>query len=269
MNYFLFLNHPKGKEIYKLSKENEKIAREYFLNTPTLETVVEIEGKKYNAIVDYEMFDKLSNFDCFNCTNDCCADSPSKLKKHTKQFLIENIENFNDKTKNLDIVEELGYEKEDVISELENFPEEKREIIEEVENETEMCFYSYKNKDNVTLCSIHSICLEKNMCHKEMSFYKPLVCSLWPIEILSEDDNSKLYITLPDDFTNRFTIEDYYQIPCINIEFSESSIFRKRNPKGFCSEEYRPIIDNYKDTLISLLGERFYSDLKTKLDVLG
>ena len=90
MNYFLFLNHPKGEEVYKVNKENEAAARRYFETAELLETEVTIEGKTYRAKIDYEMFAKPSNFDCFNCSNNCCADSPSKLGEKAKKFLFDN-----------------------------------------------------------------------------------------------------------------------------------------------------------------------------------
>lgn len=263
MNYFLFLNHPKGEEVYKVTKENEEAARKYFKTIPTIKTEVEIRGKKYKAIIDYEMFDKPSNFDCFNCNINCCADSPSKLSKGTRKFLFDNLESFEELTSNIEIAEDMGYESSDLLENIEK-EENGREIISEIEEETEMCFYAYKKDNKTTLCSIHSICLNKNMNGKEISDIKPLVCSLWPIEILAEDDSSILYITLPDDFTNSFTIEDYYQIPCINEDFVSSAFFRRKNPEGF-SDEYKPVIETYKDTIINCLGQNVYKLIKEKL----
>lgn len=263
MNYFLFLNHPKGEEVYKVNEENEAAARRYFETAELLETEVEIEGKKYQAKIDYEMFAKPSNFDCFNCDNNCCADSPSKLNKKSKKFLLDNIEEFEKTTSNLEISEELGYESEDLMENLEN-EEEGREVISEIEECTEMCFYAYKKDNKTTLCSIHSMCLDKKMSDKEICEHKPLVCSLWPIEILAEDDNSMLYITLPDDFTNSFTIEDYYEIPCINEDVAMSASFRRKNPDGFRGE-YKPVIETYKETIINCLGQKTYEKIKEKL----
>ncbi|MDP0493396.1 MAG: hypothetical protein Q7K48_03785 [Fusobacterium sp. JB021] len=263
MNYFLFLNHPKGEKIYKVSLEKEKLARRYFDSIDTIECEITIKEKKYNAVIDYESFGKLCNFDCFNCVNDCCADSPSLLEENTKKFLKDNLKEFNKITKNYDIAEELGYCKKELKEELEK--EDEREIISHVEEETEMCFYAYRTKDRKTLCSIHSICLNKKMKEKEIWQYKPLVCSLWPMEILIEDDKSKIYITLPDDFTNSFTIENYYEIPCINIEMLESSLFRKKNPNGFSEKNYIPFVEAYKTTISSIFGEQIYELIKSKV----
>lgn len=263
MNYFLFLNHPKGEEVYKVNEENEKSARRYFETIPVLETEVEIRGKKYNVVIDYEMFEKPSNFDCFNCNINCCADSPSKLSSKTKQFLLENINEFEKITSNFEISEDMGYEENEILENIKNEDKE-RDIIPEIENETEMCFYAYKKDNKTTLCSLHSICLGKKMNEKEIADIKPLVCSLWPIEILSEDDNSMLYITLPDDFTNSFTIENYYEIPCINEDFVSSALFRRKNPEGF-KGEYKPIIETYKETIINCLGKDAYKKIEEKL----
>lgn len=268
MNYFLFLNHPKGEEVYKLDKERETSVRKYFEMIDTLDMEIDILGKKYQAKIDYEMFSKLSLFDCFNCNINCCADSPSKLSKNAKDFLIDNFDEFEEITSNVEISGELGYEEDEVINFLKNEEiEENREIVREIEETEEMCFYAFKKDNKTTLCSIHSMCLnsEKNINIKELYKRKPLVCSLWPIEILSENDDSMLYITLPDDFTNSFTIENYYEIPCLNEEFTISRSFRRKNPCGFDSE-YRPIIETYEETIKNCLGEKTYQKIKEKLN---
>lgn len=263
MNYFLFLNHPKGEEVYKMCSEKEKLVRRYFDSIDTIECDIFIKGKKYNAIIDYEIFGKLCNFDCFNCVNDCCADSPSKLQKNTQNLLKNNLKKFNDITRNYNIAEELGYSQKDLNKEL--LKEESREIINHIEEETEMCFYAYKTSDRKTLCSIHSICLNKKMPEREIWQYKPLVCSLWPMEIFIEEDESQIYLTLPDDFTNSFTIENYYEIPCINVEMIDSDIFRKKNPMGFLKENYVPFIEAYRTTIISIFGEETYKLIRDRI----
>ena len=132
MNYFLFLNHPKGEEVYKLNEENESAARRYFNTIDVLETEVDIFGKKYRAKIDYEMFDKPSMFDCFNCNINCCADSPSKLSNITKNFLLDHIDEFEKKTSNIEISEELGYEEDEVVDFLKkDETEERREVRSE------------------------------------------------------------------------------------------------------------------------------------------
>lgn len=264
MNYFLFLNHPKGEEVYKVNEENEEAARRYFETAELLETRVVIGGKEYEAKIDYEMFGNPSNFDCFNCNINCCADSPSKLNSKTKKFLMDNLERFEEITHNIEICEGFGYEADELLENIEN-EDMGREIITEIEDETEMCFYACKKDNKTTLCSIHSMCLEKNMDSREIAQIKPLVCSLWPIEILAENDNSMLYITLPDDFTNSFTIEDYYQIPCLNEDFAQSGLFRRKNPQGF-EGEYIPVIDAYKETIINCLGQEVYEKIKSRLE---
>lgn len=51
MKYFLFLNHPKGEKIYKLSEKREYILREYFKSVNTITMPLEIEGKVYDCVV--------------------------------------------------------------------------------------------------------------------------------------------------------------------------------------------------------------------------
>lgn len=263
MNYFLFLNHPKGEEVYKVSSEREKMLREHFSRVDILETEVIIRGKEYKAIVDYSAFSNLANFDCFKCQDPCCADNPTIYEKITRDFILENIKSYNEKTKNVDILLENGYEIEEIIKSLR---EDKCMVPDEtVENEISLCTCSFKPNNESILCSIHSICLEKGMNAKEIVEKKPLVCSLWPIDIISEEDKSLLYITVPDDFTTGFTIEDYYDTPCINKELAQSSAFRRKNPIGFLDEEYVPLILAYGETLKHSLGERFYDAVKEKL----
>lgn len=263
MNYFLFLNHPKGKEVYKVSKEREEMLKEHFSRVDILETEVVMRGIKYKALVDYSAFSNLANFDCFKCQDPCCADNPTVYEKITRDFVLENIESYNKKTKNIDILLESGYEVEDIIKSIKE--DECMVPNETVEAEISLCTCSFKPNNESVLCSLHSICLEKNMSAKEIVEKKPLVCSLWPIDIISEEDKSLLYITIPDDFTTGFTIEDYYDTPCINKELAQSSSFRRKNPIGFLEDEYVPIILAYGETLKYSLGEKFYNDVKEKL----
>lgn len=263
MNYFLFLNHPKGKEVYKVSKEREEMLKEHFSRVDILETEVAMRGIKYKALVDYSAFSNLANFDCFKCQDPCCADNPTVYEKITRDFVLENIESYNKKTKNIDILLESGYEVEDIIKSIKE--DECMVPNETVEAEISLCTCSFKPNNESVLCSLHSICLEKNMSAKEIVEKKPLVCSLWPIDIISEEDKSLLYITVPDDFTTGFTIEDYYDTPCINKELAQSSSFRRKNPIGFLEDEYVPIILAYGETLKYSLGEKFYNDVKEKL----
>lgn len=263
MNYFLFLNHPKGKEVYKVTKEREEMLKEHFSRVDILETEVVIRGVKYKALVDYSAFSNLANFDCFKCQDPCCADNPTVYEKITRDFVLDNIESYNKKTKNIDILLENGYEVEEIIKSIKE--DECMVPNETVEAEISLCTCSFKPNNESTLCSLHSICLEKSMGAKEIVEKKPLVCSLWPIDIISEEEESLLYITVPDDFTTGFTIEDYYDTPCINKELTQSSTFRRKNPIGFLEEEYVPLILAYGETLKYSLGEKFYNDVKEKL----
>lgn len=263
MNYFLFLNHPKGEEVYKVSEEREEMLREHFTRVDVLETIVSMRGKDYKALVDYSSFSNLANFDCFKCQDPCCADNPTIYEETTRNFILDNLEKYNEKTKNIDILLENGFELADIIESIKT--DECLVPDEVVENEVSLCSCSFKPNNESVLCSLHSICLENDLGAKEIVEKKPLVCSLWPIDIISEEDNSLLYITVPDDFTTGFTIEDYYDTPCINKELSMSSSFRRKNPEGFLEEDYFPLIMAYGETLKYSLGEKFYLDILKKL----
>ncbi|MEG2486712.1 MAG: hypothetical protein RSA57_07870 [Cetobacterium sp.] len=263
MKYFLFLNHPKGESVYKVSEKREQLLREHFKRVDVLRTEVEVRGEKYEAVVDYSAFSNLGNFDCFNCQDPCCADNPIIYEKHTREFVLDNLKEYNELTKNVDILLELGYEFEDVITSIESdfamVPD------ENVEEEVSLCTCSYKPNNKSTLCSLHSICLNRGLEGKEIVEIKPLVCSLWPIDIVIDEEEKLLYITVPDDFTTGFTIEDYYNTVCVNRDLSQSASFRRKNPEGFKFEDYKPIIISYGETLKYSLGEKFYNDVKKVL----
>ena len=263
MNYFLFLNHPKGEEVYKVSEEREEMLKEHFSKVDILKTEVVIRGKAYKAIVDYTAFSNLANFDCFNCQDPCCADNPTIYEESTRRFVLENIKSYNEKTKNIDILLEAGYEIEDIIKSIKE--DECMVPNDMVENEVSLCTCSFKPNNESILCALHSICLENEMGIQDIVEKKPLVCSLWPIDIISEEDESLLYITVPDDFSTGFTIEDYYDTPCINKELTLSAKFRRKNPKGFLEDEYVPLIMAYGETLKYSLGEKFCDEVKEKL----
>lgn len=263
MKYFLFLNHPKGEEVYRVSEEREEMLREHFSRVNILETEVIMRGKRYKAIVDCTAFSNLANFDCFRCQDPCCADNPVIYEKVTREFILNNIESYNEKTKNIDILLESGYEVEEIV---ESIKKDSCMVPEEtVENEISLCTCSFKPNNESVLCSLHSMCLEKGLGAKDIVEKKPLVCSLWPIDIISEEDESLLYITVPDDFTTGFTIEDYYDTPCVNRELTQSSKFRRKNPKGFLEDEYVPLIMAYGETLKYSLGEKFCNEVKERL----
>lgn len=263
MKYFLFLNHPKGEEVYRVSEEREEMLREHFSRVNILETEVIMRGKRYKAIVDYTAFSNLANFDCFKCQDPCCADNPVIYEKVTREFILNNIESYNEKTKNIDILLESGYEVEEIV---ESIKKDSCMVPEEtVENEISLCTCSFKPNNESVLCSLHSMCLEKGLGAKDIVEKKTLVCSLWPIDIISEEDESLLYITVPDDFTTGFTIEDYYDTPCVNRELTQSSKFRRKNPKGFLEDEYVPLIMAYGETLKYSLGEKFCNEVKERL----
>ncbi len=259
MKYFLFLNHPKRDELVDLKPEIEKQARSYFESRDTIESKVNIRGVEYKAVIDYEVFANYVNFDCFNCVEHCCGDNPSVYEEQTRDFILENIDGYNKLTRNNDILEEEGLTEDEII---EHIKKSSLMIPEEyVEEEIINCTCSFKVDNSTTLCSIHSICLNKGLGSDEIIDKKPIICSLWPLEIIAEDDLSILYITLPDDFTNSFTIENYYTKSCINMDYAESAVFKRENPIGFNEDDYSPFISAYKDTLIYGIGEEAYNDI--------
>lgn len=259
MKYFMFLNHPKGEEIYKVNEKREEILRRYLECVDLLDTEVEISGKSYSALIDYTAFSNLANFDCFNCQDPCCADNPIIYEKETREFILNNLKLYNEKTKNIDILLEEGMDLVEIVNGIksENCLAKEQYIEEEIS----MCSCSYKVDNKTTACALHSMCLELDLSIEEIIRIKPLVCSLWPIDIICEDDMSKLYITVPDDFTTGFTIEDYYDTPCINRELTRTAKFRRKNPEGFKYEEYKPIIIAYKETVKNSLGEKAYTQI--------
>jgi len=263
MKYFLFLNHPKKENLSVISPEKEEMARKYFDTADTIKTTVKIRGQEYKAKVDFELFANLSNFDCFNCVEHCCGDNPSIYEKQTRDFILDNIDSYNKLTRNNDILQWEDYSQEEIKKSISQDPlmVPDRYVEEEIIN----CTCSFKSSNSTTLCSIHSICLDRGMASSEIIHKKPIICSLWPMEILAEDDLSMLYITLPDDFTNGFTIENYYTKSCINEDYAASPVFRRENPEGFLEDDYEPFITAYKDTIIHGLGEKCYKDIKTAL----
>ncbi|MGL5963295.1 MAG: hypothetical protein ACRCZ2_02700 [Fusobacteriaceae bacterium] len=264
MRYLLFLNHPKGEKVYKVSKTKERLAKKYFKQIDTLQTSIQFEGKTIPATVDFNIFNKLSNFDCFNCQDPCCGDTPAIFSEKTRDFLLHNLKKYDEQTKIPSILEDFGLTSIEISDSIKNnstlIPD------EFIEDDITMCSCSYKPNNCSTLCSIHSIALEKKLSFENIVKLKPLVCSLWPLEILVEDDMSRVFITLPDDFTNNFISEDYYNIACINQEFTLSPLFRRDNPLGFDEKNYTPFYLAYKDTLIFTLGEKFYNDTVKKIE---
>lgn len=264
MKYLLHLEHPQGEKIYKIKKAKERMARKYFSSIDTIETIISIDGVKIKAVVDYEIFTKYSNFDCFNCQDSCCGGNPIIYRKKTRDYIIKNLEEYNRLTKNIEILEELGLNKKEIED---SIKKDEAMVPEEfAEDEIFQCTCCYKADNAKTLCSIHSIALKNGENFEKIVELKPLICSLWPLEILVEDDMSIAYITLPDDFTNGFTCEDYYKIGCINYSYSQSPMFRRFNPEGFKEEEFKPFYETYESTLKYGLGEKFYTDLINKIN---
>lgn len=262
MKYFLFIDHPKGG-LDIISQEKEERIRMYFSGIETIKTKIILKEKEYNAVIDYTMFANLTNFDCFNCVEHCCGDAPAIFDKKIRNFILDNEKRYNELTNTLDILEELGNDKD----EIEDMIKEEDVLVpfKYLGDEIVLCPCAYTPKNGQTLCSLHSICLEKNMSSKEIIENKPLICSIWPLEIILDEETNTLYLTLPDDFTNNFTIENFYTKSCINIDFAMSSIFRRENPNGFAEDDFKPFIVTYGETIKNILGDNIYILIKNKL----
>ncbi len=262
MKYFLFLGHP-NENLKEVTKEKEDRVKEYFNRIEVIEENIIIDGIKYNGMIDYKVFSNLTNFDCFNCVEHCCGDAPTIFSPKIREFILNNKNKFNELTKIFDILEELGHNDE----EIEKMVLEEKLIVpsDYQECEIDLCPCAYTPTNGQTLCSLHTISLEKNLSGKEIIRNKPLICNGWPMEFILKDDGKTLYITLPNDFTNSFTIENFYTKSCVNIDFAMSSVFKRENPKGFLEDDYKPFIVNYGETIKEILGINAYNKIKNRL----
>ncbi|MGL5088876.1 MAG: hypothetical protein ACRC6Z_05420, partial [Cetobacterium sp.] len=114
------------------------------------------------------------------------------------------------------------------------------------------------------LCAIHKICIDKNYTLGEIIDTKPLWCSIYPLEIIQNDDN--LYIFVPTTKNNYLAINDS-NFACMDIEKSKSPYFRRNNPIGFKSEDYKAFIISYENVLEYLFGSNFISEIKFTLNL--
>ncbi|MGL4864473.1 MAG: hypothetical protein ACRC3I_04610, partial [Cetobacterium sp.] len=114
------------------------------------------------------------------------------------------------------------------------------------------------------LCAIHKICIDQNFSLKEIIDTKPLWCSIYPLEIIQEEDI--LYIFVPTKKNNYLAMNDS-DFPCMDVEKSTSPYFRRENPIGFKLEEYQPFVLSYYSILKYILGDIFIQDLTKTLNL--
>lgn len=256
MRYFMH----KGLEIdYKLAKK----IRSYFSLVPTLKTEVTIGEKKYWALVDLKSFLLPTNFDCFNCLTNCCVQFPYEFNERSREVILENLEEYDHLTKAVSILKEEGLTENEIRESIKKDPM----LIPEQHVKTTFnrctcsCIYGDKK-----LCAIHKICIDKGMNLGEIIDAKPLWCSIYPLEIMCEEDESLLYILVPTP-ENEFMAMNDTAFPCMDISKSTSPYFRRENPMGFLREEYKPFILSYYSVLQYILGQEFVQKVLKELNL--
>lgn len=254
MKYFM---HSKTEISLKLKS---KIKR-YFDNSNTITTEIHINNKTYKAIVDIRSFLHPTNFDCFNCLTNCCVQFPYEFNKKARLTILDNLNEYENLTKAISILKEEGLTEKEIITSIKKDPM----LIpqEHVETTFDRCTCSCVCVDR-HLCALHKICLDKGYSTEEIIDTKPLWCSIYPLEILL-DENDLMYIFVPTMNNNHLTMNDS-NFPCMDIRMSKSPYFRRENPIGFKYEDYKPFILSYYSVLKYIFGDIFVNDI---LEYLG
>lgn len=255
MNYLMHDN-------LKLTKKEEKLVRKYFTNIDVLEMELEFLGKKYSSIIDINSFASISNFDCFNCNNNCCVEFPYEYGDNTRKFILDNLDEYDKITKSISIMREGGIPDTEIINSIKNdkFLISDNVIEKELINRcTASCVIGNKK-----LCAIHKMCLDKGMSLEETIDMKPLWCSVYPIEIITDGDTMYIFVTNRD---NKHISADDINFPCMDINIAKSAKFRRENPDGFLIDEYKPFILNYERVIKHIFGEVFYKTVIEKLEL--
>ena len=253
MRYFMH-----NKEV---SPKVEKRVRDYFKKIKTLELDITFLNKKYHSIIDVESFAWLSNFDCFNCLTNCCVQFPYEFNKKARDIILKNLKEYNTLTKAVSIMKEEGMTEKEIINSIEN---DNMLIPEKFENTVfDRCTCSCIHIDR-SLCAIHKICLDNEMDIGEIIDTKPLWCSLYPLEMIIDEDF--LYIFVPTSGNNYLSLNDC-DFPCMDIQKSKSPKFRRENPIGFEVSEYKPFILNYYQVLSHIFGESFCNKILRVLNL--
>ncbi|MEG0817519.1 hypothetical protein [Cetobacterium sp.] len=256
MRYFM---HNKDE----ISPKLEDRVRKYFNSIKTIVTKVVIKDKEYEAVVDIESFMLQTNFDCFNCLTNCCVQFPYEFNKKARKIILENLWEYDELTKAVSILKEEGLTESEIIKSIKHdnmlIPE------EHVEKTFDRCTCSCVHIDR-NLCALHKMCVDKGFSMEEVIDTKPLWCSIYPLEILVENDNSLIYIFVPTKKNDYLAMNDS-KFPCMDLKMSKSPYFRRENPIGFKEEDYKPFIISYYSILKYILGDHFIVDVMTELNL--
>lgn len=247
-----------------ISEKLEKKIRRYFDNTKLIFSEIVLENKKYKVSVDIDSFLLPTNFDCFNCLTNCCVQFPYEFNSKARELILENIKEYNNLTQAVSILIEEGLTQQEIMDSIKTDPM----LIPEkyVEKTFNRCTCSAVYIDR-SLCALHKICIDRDLSTEEILDIKPLWCSIYPLEIIAENDDSQLYIFVPTEKNNFMSMNDS-NFPCMNVKMSTSPYFRRDNPIGFKKEEYQPFITSYLSVLKHIFGDQFVTDILKNLNLL-
>ena len=226
-----------------------------------MSTTATIKNQKYKAIVDIESFLHLTNFDCFNCLINCCVQFPYDFNTKARKVITENIKEYDNLTKAVSILKYEGLTENEIISSIETdkmlIPD--KYIDTTFDRCTCSCVYIDKH-----LCALHKICIDNNFSLEDIIDTKPFWCSIYPLEIIQEDNI--LYIFVPTKKNSYLAMNDS-DFPCMSIEKSKSPYFRRENPIGFKIEDYKPFVISYYFILKYVFGDIFIESIIKTLDL--
>lgn len=254
MNYFLHKD-------FEISEKNKNRIILYFNNIKTITIPVVLKNKSYSAVIDIESFLHLSNFDCFNCLTNCCVQFPYDFNKKARSVILKNLKEYDNLTKAVSILKEEGLTEIEIIN---SIKKDKMLIPDEhIDSTFDRCSCSCIHVDR-HLCAIHKICIDNGYTLGEVIDTKPLWCSIYPLEIIQNEET--LYIFVPTDKNNYLAMNDS-DFACMDIKKSTSPHFRRENPIGFKSEEYKPFILSYENVLKYIFGDDFVNKIKSTLNL--
>lgn len=245
----------------ELTPKLEKKVRDYFNKIDILTMDLVFQNKKYRAKIDVKSFEWLSNFDCFNCLTNCCVQFPYEFNSKARKVILDNLKEYNSLTQVVSIMKEEGMTEKEIIDSIKNdkvlIPE---NMVDTVFNR---CPCSCICIDR-SLCALHKICIDRGMNLGEIIDIKPLWCSIYPLELIL--DNDELYIFIPTKRNNYLSLNDS-DFPCMDIDKSRSPYFRRENPIGFKFEEYKPFILNYYEVLSYIFDKDFCDKILCHLNL--